>query len=60
MEDHFGEVEVGETYSIQETVDDGIYNLWGMVEPDYVMRMMANGGCLVEDDTCTETMIRFK
>ena len=30
MEDNFGEVEVGETDSIQVTVDDIIYNLWGL------------------------------
>ena len=28
IEDHFREVEVGETYFIQGTVDDIIYNLW--------------------------------
>ena len=44
MEDHFEEVEVGETDSIQGIVDDVIYSLWGMMEPSYVIRMMANGG----------------
>ena len=29
MEDHYREMEVGDTYSIQGTVDDVIYNLWG-------------------------------
>ena len=29
MEDHLGEVEVGDTYAIQGTVDDVIYDLWG-------------------------------
>ena len=60
MEDHFGEVDVGETDSIQGTADDVIYNLWGMKDPNYVMRMMATGGRLLADDTCTETVIRWK
>ena len=42
-EDHFREVEVGETYVIQGTVDDFIYNLLGMKDPNYVMRIMATG-----------------
>ena len=35
MEYHFVEVELGGTYAIQGTVDDVIYNLWGMKEPNY-------------------------
>ena len=35
---------MGETYSIQGTFDDVIYNLWGMNYPNYAMRMMDNGG----------------
>ena len=42
-ENHFGEVEVGEIDPIQGTADDVIYNLCGMKEPNYVMRMMDNG-----------------
>ena len=60
MEDHFGEMEVGETDAIQGTVDDVIYNLWGMKEPDYVTRIMDTGGRLLEDDTCKETLRRWK
>ena len=30
MEDHFGGVELGNIYFIQGTVDDFVYNLWGM------------------------------
>ena len=52
MGDYFGEVEVGEIYTIQGTVDDVIYNVWGVKEPNYVMRMMATSGRLVTDDTC--------
>jgi hypothetical protein len=28
------------------------YNLWGMKEPDYVMRMMATGGLLDANGSC--------
>ena len=44
MEDSFGEVDMGETDIIHGTVDDVIYNLWGVKEPNYVMRMMATDG----------------
>ena len=60
IEDNFGQVEVGETYSIQGTVDDVIYNLWGMKDPSYMMRMMATGGRLLADYTCKETVRRWK
>ena len=35
MEDPFGEVQVGEIDAIQGKVDDVIYNLGGMKEPNY-------------------------
>ena len=50
MEDHFGGVKVGETDTIQVTVDHVIYNLWGTKEPNYVMKMVDNGGLLLTDD----------
>ena len=50
MENHFGYLEVGETDSIQATVDDVIYNLWGIKEPNYVMSTIATGGLLLTDD----------
>ena len=56
MEDNFGEAEVGETDSIQGTVDHIIYNLWEMKDPNYVMRIMTTGGCLLEDDTWKENV----
>ena len=55
MEDYFGKVEVGQIDSIQGTVDDVIYNLWGMKAPNYVMRKMDTGGFLLVDDTCRKT-----
>ena len=60
MEDNFREVEVGETDAIQVTVDDVIYNLWGIKEPTYVMRIMANGDRLLVHETCNEIVIRLK
>ena len=60
MEDHFWEVEVGETHAIQVTVDDVIYNLLVMKEPTYVMMMMATGGGLLADETCKESVRRWK
>ena len=60
MEDHFGEVEVGGIDPIQGTVDGIIYNSWGMKDPNYMTSMMANGGRLLADDTCKETVIRWK
>ena len=60
MEDNFGEVEVGETYAIQLTFDGVIYNLWGMTELNYVMRFMATGGRILADETCKETVRRWK
>ena len=38
---------MGGTDSIQGTVDDVIYNLWGMKDPTYVMRMMDTGDLLL-------------
>jgi hypothetical protein len=31
------------------------YTIWCMKEPDYVMKIMATGGMLEEDDTCRRT-----
>ena len=60
MEDHFQEVEVGDTNATQVTVDGVIYNLWGMKDPNYVMRMMATGGRLLADETYKETVRIWK
>ena len=45
---------------VQGTFDDVIYNSWCMKEPNDVMRMMPTGGRLLADDTCKETMIKWK
>ena len=34
-------------------------NLWGMKEPDYVMRMMATGGPMSVIKTCKETVRKW-
>ena len=60
MNDHFVEVGVGETDATLGTVDDVIYNLWGMKDPNYFMNMMATGGRLLEDETCKETVRIWK
>lgn len=36
------------------------YNLWGMKEPDYVMRMMATGGLLAALDSCKMAKRRWR
>ena len=51
---------MGEIDAIQETVDYIIYNLWGMKEPNYVMRVMETGGRPLLDETCKETVRRWK
>jgi hypothetical protein len=57
MQQHFDEegMKVGDTDAIQGTMDGQTYNLWGMKEPDYVMRMMATGGALLADESCRST-----
>ena len=51
---------MGETDAIQVTVDDVIYNLWGMKEHNCVMRMMDTGVHLLVDDTCNDTVRIWK
>ena len=45
---------------MQGTVDDVIYNLWGIKETNYAMRLMATGGRLLGDETCKETVRIWK
>ena len=60
MEDNFRGVEVVEIDPIQGKVDGFIYHLWGMKEPNYIMRMVATGGRLLTDETCKETVRIWK
>ena len=50
---------MGESYAIQGTGDSFIYNLWEMKEPNYVMRKMASGGILLENDTYKGTVRKW-
>ena len=52
------EVKVGDVDAITGKQDDVPYFIWGMKEPDYVMRMMATGGPQGETDKCQETKRR--
>ena len=60
MDDHFGEVEVGEINAIQRAFDDGIYNLWGIKEPNYGTNIMDTSVHLLVDDTCKETVRKME
>ena len=60
IEDHFGGLEVGETYDVQVKVDDVIYNLWRMKYPKYVVSMMVTYIRLLVDDTFKDTVRRWK
>ena len=55
-----GGVEVGCIYSIQGTVDDVIYNLCKMKDPNHVVSIMATGGHLLVDYTFKETVRIWK
>mmetsp|Transcript_5756 Transcript_5756/g.11762 ORF Transcript_5756/g.11762 Transcript_5756/m.11762 type:complete len:176 (+) Transcript_5756:290-817(+) len=46
MEAHIEEMDVGDTDAIEGKMEGFNYNIWGMKEPNYVMRMMATGGAL--------------
>ena len=52
------EVTVGDVDAITGVQDDVPYFIWGMKEPDYVMRMMATGGPLGSTEECRETKRR--
>ena len=47
--------ENGECEVITGTLNDSPYFIWGMKERHYVMKIMAAGGGLEEDNTCRET-----
>ena len=53
-------VNVGDVDAISGTQDGIPYNLWGMKEPDYVMRMMVTGGANSADDLCKTTTWTWK
>ena len=49
-------VQVGDCVAITGMVDGIWYNLWGMKEPDYMIKMMVCGGNLQSFDSCRETV----
>ena len=60
MERRFADMNVGDVDAIEGSMQaaDGTtfpYTLWGMKEPDYVMRIMATGGALMSDESCRKT-----
>eukprot|EP00804_Cyclotella_cryptica_P020321 CCRYP_014042-RA/>CCRYP_014042-RA protein AED:0.41 eAED:0.46 QI:0/-1/0/1/-1/1/1/0/310 len=55
MDKRFAGKSPGECEAITGTLNASPYFIWGMKEPDYVMRIMATGGVLEEDDTCRVT-----
>ena len=48
-------VNVGDYHAFSRTMDGIPYNIWGMKEPGYVMKMMACGGILKVWEHCKET-----
>jgi hypothetical protein len=61
MQSFFDEdgVNVGDNHAISGTMDGVPYNLWGMKEPDYVMRMMATGEPMSALESCKETVRKW-
>ena len=59
MQSHFDGMNVGDCDAIQGVMEGTTYNLWGMKEPDYVMRMMATGGPLDANDSCRTASCRW-
>jgi len=54
-------VNVGDNHdhAIAGTMDGVVYNLWGMKEPDYVMRMMVTGLPFAAHETCNEAFCKW-
>ena len=55
MDERFAGKSPGECEAITGTLNSSPYFIWGMKEPDYVMKIMATGGVLAEDETCRVT-----
>ena len=53
-------VNVGDNHAIAGTMDEVAHHLWGMKEPDYVMRMMSSGGPLSVYPMCKEAVCKWK
>jgi len=55
MDARFAGKAVGDVDQITGVMENVNYKLFGMKEPDYVMKMMATGGVLESDDSCKMT-----
>ncbi len=54
MNSHFHNKQVGKCDAISGVLDEEKYFIWGMKEPDYVMKIMATGGALILDEKCKQ------
>jgi len=52
MMEAFNKVQIGDSRAISGVLDGVKYFLWGLKEPNYVMKMMATGGPLILNDSC--------
>ncbi len=52
MDARFADKAVGDVDQVTGVMDNVNYKLFGMKEPDYVMKMMVTGGVLETDDSC--------
>ncbi len=59
MDSHFNNKQVGECNAIAGVLDKEKYYIWGMKEPDYVMKIMATGGALNADESCKRVMRKW-
>jgi len=53
------ELKVGDTMAITGKLDGEEYFLWALMEPTYIMKMMATGGPLLANDSCGEQKRRW-
>ncbi len=55
----FAEAQIEDSKAISGTLDSEEYFLWGLKEPNYVMKMMAMGGPLLANESCGEQKRRW-
>mmetsp|Transcript_19630 Transcript_19630/g.42045 ORF Transcript_19630/g.42045 Transcript_19630/m.42045 type:complete len:293 (+) Transcript_19630:2219-3097(+) len=52
-------VKMSDTNDVQGVQDSITYNLWGMKEPNYVMKVMVTGGSLLSNNSCKEAVHKW-
>jgi hypothetical protein len=57
IDSQFANKRTGDIGAIEGKLNGSTYWLWGIKEPNYVMKIMATGGVLATDDTC-KTAVR--